>query len=161
MKHLFIILFSLFLIINCKSDDDATTGEILENKMVFRGSETMWEDYCYYYDFEENEISFNLTGKNVYDRIKFHFSGIEISELGGIYTFHNNPNDPQYDPQKNFYKAIINHRLENQDETLEYSIIGGTVKVEVIGESIKIDFEVETSAGPATGHFEGSFIENN
>lgn len=161
MKNLLLILCGIFLSISCKSDDDTKAGVILENKMTFRNKETTWRNYCYYKDFEVNEISFNLTGTNYYDEIKFDFSGIEISELGGTYTFHSDPNDPQYNPESNFYKAIINHRLEENAETQDFLINGGTVEVEIIGENIKINFDVETSAGPAIGHFEGPFIENN
>ena len=161
MKKIMPLMMSALLLINCKSDDEAKPIEILENKMTFRGQETTWENYCYYKDFEENEISFNLTGTNYYDEIKFQFSGIEISELGGTYTFHSDPNDPEYEPQENFYKAIINHRLENEEDPQDFLITAGIVEVEIIGENIKIIFDVETSAGPATGQFEGPFIENN
>lgn len=159
MKNLMLLLLSL-VFINCKSDDDAKPQEILENKMTFMGQEIFWKNHCFYYDYEENEVSFNLTGVEYYDGIEFHFSGIEIADLGGTYTFHNDPDSPEYDPHNNFFKALIDYRPEG-DEPQEYSITGGTIEVERMGENIKLNYEVTTTAGPAIGSFEGSFIENN
>lgn len=163
MKNLVSILFSLIFIISCNNDDNKQTHpEILENHFVYQGNEFQLEDYSYYYDYEENYLRIDLmdVGENSQNKISFLLFGIQWSELDGIYTYMEDYESPDYNPNSNFYNAILTYSSDGNDPE-EYYINDGQIEAHVDGTDLEIKFEIETNDGTATGYFKGQLIENN
>lgn len=165
MKNLFLIFCCFFVFTNCNSDD-TSKNDSLENKMMFKGDEFNLADYCYYYEYDSQYdgeiVRLDLRDSDIdsQKKIEFQFPMIELSELDGIYTYNPEYASPEYNPQSNFFKGIIDYSSDGTNPD-EFLITGGQIEINRRGENIEINFEVQTNDGLATGHFEGRFVDNN
>lgn len=144
MKKLFLILCSLFLMVNC-SDDDKTS---MTNVMSYNN-----EDIPIKY-LEAKQVGDNLliTGANDDDHgFIIEFRDKTIETLDGVYTFND---DDEYNPVTDFSGAFLNN------STGAHVVTSGQVTVDdVDGTNITLSFVVNADGISATGVYVGDYTE--
>ncbi|SMC64613.1 hypothetical protein [Moheibacter sediminis] len=156
MKNIFLILCSLLLVINCKSDDESASDNNgnANNKMSYKGNEVSLNGVEFYNVPEEGVILYIFDDDIYYDGAQVNFRDVYFEGLDGSYTFH--VIDQNFDPNSHFWSgSIVNHFVEALGEPL----IGGEITINISGSNITVDFELETAEGTAIGHYQGSFQE--
>lgn len=156
MKNIGIIICSLLFIISCKSDDDSDSANNGNgnNKMTYKGNEIALNGLEFYDVPGEGVILYIFEDDTFYNGIQVNFSDSYFNDLDGNYTFQ--PNDENYDPDANFWAGnVTNHNTEAIGE----EIIDGQIRVQRNGNSVSVDFEMETEQGTAIGHYEGFYEE--
>lgn len=145
MKNLFLILCSLFLMVNCNDDDETS----ITNVMSYND-----EDIPIKY-LEAKQVGDNLlmTGANDDDDgFIIEFRDKTIATLDGVYTF--NDDEEGYNPVTDFSGAFLNN------STGAHVVTSGQVTVDdVDGTNIKLSFIVNADGIPATGVYVGTYTE--
>lgn len=158
MKKLLLILLSTMLLVNCKDDDESNGNNNGDgngnNKMTYLGEDIPLNGVEFYNVQGEGVILYIHDGSAYYNGAQVNFAESYFDDLGGTYTF--NVNDQTYDPNSNFWAGSIT----NFDSDVIYEeITDGQITVQVNGNTISVDFELETAMGVATGHYEGGYTE--
>lgn len=158
MKNIFLILCSLLLLVSCKSDDESVADNTGNgnNKMKYNGNEVPLKGVEFYNVPDEGVILYIFENDTYYDGAMVNFRDVYFEDLDGNYTFH--IIDPNFDPNSNFWSgSITNHNVE----ALGKPLTGGEIALKVSGNSITVDFELQTAEGTATGHYEGPYQERD
>lgn len=157
MKNIFLILCSLFLFINCSDDDSSSENNGSNpNKITFNGINTSLNQVEYYDVPDDALYLYVYDGSAFYNGFHLIFPKTVFQNLNGTYTFNSERYSETYNPNSNFWRGII----ENPETGLDgENVTGGEIIVAVNGNTITLNFELQTEVGTAFGSYTGSYKE--